>query len=142
MTILIHRTEQISRIGSGSTENASGSIDEPHWLARNLECTALGYESEHVDPAYAPGRFEASTSVNVSQDVDLEPDRGRTGPQLAVGYVRVSTEAQAVDGVSLEAQRSRIEAWCLANGYELASLHGRWDLWEAGGQPPRRTRGP
>lgn len=44
-------------------------------------------------------------------------------PQRAVGYVRVSTEAQAVDGVSLEAQRARIEAWCLANGYELAGLH-------------------
>lgn len=44
-------------------------------------------------------------------------------PQRAVGYVRVSTEAQAVEGVSLEAQRGRIEAWCLANGYDLAGLH-------------------
>lgn len=39
------------------------------------------------------------------------------GPQRAVGYVRVSTEAQALDGVSLEAQEARIEAWCIANGY-------------------------
>lgn len=44
-------------------------------------------------------------------------------PQRAVGYVRVSTEAQAVDGVSLEAQRARIEAWCLANEYELGGVH-------------------
>ena len=34
----------------------------------------------------------------------------------AIGYVRVSTEEQARDGVSLEAQRSRIEAWATANG--------------------------
>jgi site-specific DNA recombinase len=44
-------------------------------------------------------------------------------PQRAVGYVRVSTETQAVDGISLEAQRARIEAWCIANGYELVGLH-------------------
>lgn len=30
----------------------------------------------------------------------------------AVGYVRVSTEEQAREGVSLDAQRDRIEAWC------------------------------
>jgi site-specific DNA recombinase len=44
-------------------------------------------------------------------------------PRRAVGYIRVSTEAQAVDGVSLEAQRGRIEAWCLANEHYLAGLH-------------------
>ena len=41
----------------------------------------------------------------------------------AVGYVRVSTEGQAADGVSLDAQRSRIEAWCRANDFELLALH-------------------
>ena len=40
----------------------------------------------------------------------------------AIGYIRVSTEAQAVDGVSLDTQRARIEAWCLANDFELAGL--------------------
>lgn len=34
-----------------------------------------------------------------------------------VGYCRVSTEIQATEGVSLKAQKSRIEGWCLANGY-------------------------
>jgi site-specific DNA recombinase len=33
----------------------------------------------------------------------------------AVGYARVSTEEQAREGVSLEAQRARIEAWAQAN---------------------------
>jgi site-specific DNA recombinase len=40
----------------------------------------------------------------------------------AIGYVRVSTEGQAVDGVSLEAQRAKISAWCEVNGYTLASV--------------------
>ena len=40
----------------------------------------------------------------------------------AFGYVRVSTESQAAEGVSMEAQRSRIEQWCHANGYELAGV--------------------
>lgn len=41
----------------------------------------------------------------------------------AVGYVRVSSEMQASDGVSLDAQEARIRSWCLTNGAELASLH-------------------
>jgi len=40
----------------------------------------------------------------------------------AIGYIRVSTQGQAEEGVSLEAQRARIEAWCLANGYNLAAI--------------------
>lgn len=41
----------------------------------------------------------------------------------AIGYLRVSTEGQAVDGVSLDAQRAKIEAWCLLNEYELMAVH-------------------
>jgi site-specific DNA recombinase len=40
----------------------------------------------------------------------------------AIGYCRVSTEKQAHEGVSLEAQNARIEAWCVATGYELAHV--------------------
>lgn len=43
--------------------------------------------------------------------------------QAAVGYIRVSTSEQAQDGVSLDAQRARIAAWCQANGVELVALH-------------------
>jgi site-specific DNA recombinase len=38
----------------------------------------------------------------------------------AVGYIRVSTEGQAVEGVSLDAQRARIAAWCVANERTMA----------------------
>lgn len=41
----------------------------------------------------------------------------------AIGYVRVSTEKQASEGVSLEAQQARIESWCAANDYELVRVY-------------------
>ena len=41
----------------------------------------------------------------------------------AVGYVRVSTQGQAEDGVSLEAQKAKIRAWCEANDYELVAIY-------------------
>jgi len=37
----------------------------------------------------------------------------------AIGYVRVSTEGQAEDGVSLDAQESKIRAWAELNGAEV-----------------------
>ena len=40
----------------------------------------------------------------------------------AIGYIRVSTEQQADEGVSLEAQKAKIAAWCLVNDYELVSV--------------------
>ena len=42
--------------------------------------------------------------------------------QTAIGYVRVSTEDQANEGVSLEAQKAKLAAWCLANDYELSMV--------------------
>lgn len=41
--------------------------------------------------------------------------------KTATGYVRVSTVGQAEEGVSLSAQRSRIAAWCEANGVTLSA---------------------
>ena len=38
----------------------------------------------------------------------------------AIAYIRVSTEGQATEGVSLAAQEAKITAWCLGNGFELA----------------------
>ncbi len=40
----------------------------------------------------------------------------------AVGYVRVSTEQQAQEGVSLDAQRSRIRAHCVSQRIKLVDL--------------------
>ena len=41
----------------------------------------------------------------------------------AIGYIRVSTEKQANEGVSLEAQEARIVSWCKANDYELVEVY-------------------
>ena len=40
----------------------------------------------------------------------------------AIGYVRVSTADQRDNGVSLDAQRERIERWCAADGYRLVEV--------------------
>jgi len=41
----------------------------------------------------------------------------------AIGYIRVSTEQQANEGVSLEAQKTKIAAWCITNGYDLVQVY-------------------
>lgn len=41
----------------------------------------------------------------------------------AVGYIRVSTAGQAINGVSLDAQRAKIKAWCVANDYTLIGTY-------------------
>ncbi len=40
----------------------------------------------------------------------------------AVGYVRVSTDMQAAEGVSLEAQQSAIEGYCALHGIKLVKI--------------------
>lgn len=40
----------------------------------------------------------------------------------AVGYVRVSTDMQAADGLSLDAQTAAIEQYCAAHGYTLLKI--------------------
>jgi DNA invertase Pin-like site-specific DNA recombinase len=49
--------------------------------------------------------------------------RVQTANKAALGYVRVSTEEQAREGMSLEAQRARITTWCELNGYTLLGMH-------------------
>jgi len=41
----------------------------------------------------------------------------------AVGYVRVSTEEQAREGLSLDAQEEKIKAYCTAQGWRLVRLY-------------------
>lgn len=41
----------------------------------------------------------------------------------AIGYIRVSTEKQASEGVSLETQASKIQAWADLNDYELVAIY-------------------
>ncbi len=41
----------------------------------------------------------------------------------AIGYIRVSTDRQATEGVSLAAQRARIRAWAASRGTKLVAIH-------------------
>lgn len=43
-------------------------------------------------------------------------------PRRAVGYVRVSTDMQAMEGLSLEAQQSAIEGYCAIHGIKLVRI--------------------
>jgi len=40
----------------------------------------------------------------------------------AVAYLRVSTESQVREGISLEAQRAKIEAWATVHDHELICI--------------------
>ena len=51
-----------------------------------------------------------------------------------IGYVRVSTPDQVKEGVSLDAQRDRIVAWCTAQDYELVRVEV--DEGVSGAKPP------
>jgi DNA invertase Pin-like site-specific DNA recombinase len=46
---------------------------------------------------------------------------GMNNTRIAVCYTRVSTEGQATEGVSLDAQAAKSKAWTEANGYRLAA---------------------
>jgi len=43
--------------------------------------------------------------------------------QSAIGYIRVSTQDQVDEGVSLDAQRAKIDAWCSLHDYELITVY-------------------
>jgi DNA invertase Pin-like site-specific DNA recombinase len=60
----------------------------------------------------------------------------------ALGYVRVSTDEQAERGLSLEAQRQRIQAYCEMKGLRLTTIFE--DSGLSGGKPlgSRSAEGP
>src|SRR5438128_12384008 len=42
--------------------------------------------------------------------------------KTAIGYVRVSTQEQAAEGVSLDTQRDRLRVYCQASGIKLIDI--------------------
>lgn len=56
-----------------------------------------------------------------------------------VGYARVSTEEQAADGVSLDAQRERLNAYAKAHGFRMVRIEA--DEGVSGTKPPHQRAG-
>src|SRR5262249_28398470 len=52
----------------------------------------------------------------------MRTHRHTNDTQRAIGYVRVSTREQATDGVSLDAQRDRLRAYCKINSIKLIDI--------------------
>lgn len=56
--------------------------------------------------------------------------------RIAIGYIRVSSLGQAVEGISLEAQAAKIRVWAAANDYEVQAIHQ--DAGVSGGKTTNR----
>jgi len=73
-------------------------------------------------PPEKANRSVADRSEIVSRLVDTSANADAVAVRdllPAAAYVRVSTEDQAKEGFSLDAQRARIRAYCVAKGYRL-----------------------
>ena len=65
---------------------------------------------------------EASQSSHKIESRDIT--RSNVTVRSAVGYIRVSTDMQAADGLSLDAQAAAIEQYCAMQGLKLVEIHG------------------
>lgn len=64
--------------------------------------------------------MNAAPTIKATDSRDITNAEGRK--RLAVGYVRVSTDMQAADGLSLDAQKAAIEQYCAAHGFKLTRV--------------------
>lgn len=62
------------------------------------------------------------------------------GPRKVIAYIRVSTEQQAVDGSSLDAQRAQLEAFAKGFGYEIVATEVDAGVSAASLERPGLTR--
>ena len=67
-------------------------------------------------------RADTHTQERTLQSTGKETLQGHEVARRAVGYIRVSTDMQATEGLSLEAQQAAIERFCAAQGFKLVRL--------------------
>lgn len=60
--------------------------------------------------------------VKVFIQRDMRTHQQTNAPKTAIGYVRVSTEEQATDGVSLDTQHDRLRTYCKLNAIQLIDI--------------------
>lgn len=124
------RDEQLPASGvDGPLDDDQGGVNEDQPQSEPLQET-LG-EAAH---ATTLGADESDQSVIIrSMDYNGLVQEDMKGHKTAVGYVRVSTDEQYL---SVEDQRARIEAWCVAYGYELIDFYEDVDV--SGGVPLKK----
>ena len=67
-------------------------------------------------------RANTYTQERTLQNTGKETLRSNEVSRRAVGYIRVSTDMQATEGLSLEAQQAAIERYCEMQGFRLVRL--------------------
>lgn len=66
--------------------------------------------------------MQATAKPYLGASSDLDPGNVNFTPRRAVGYVRVSTDIQANEGLSLDAQTATTEQYCILHGLKLHSI--------------------
>ena len=81
---------------------------------------ALAFRTDALLPLY--DTRIAMYRVVKHADFTLSPSRSMLNVMQAIGYVRVSTDKQAEQGVSLEAQEAKVRAMATVQGAELRDV--------------------
>ncbi len=92
-----------------------------HAPTRARVTPGLGYPGAR--PTISPSRYPNGRFGNTMIDFDSQSNTLSVMATRVVGYVRVSTEQQADGGISLEAQRAKLEAYAVAMDLELVAVH-------------------
>ena len=85
---------------------------------RLLQCTP---ETARTAPTSTHKRSKSIPIAEIDS-IAYRPDMDKNVPK-AIGYIRVSTEMQAADGISLDAQRESIEDYCKALRLNLIHIY-------------------
>ena len=75
-----------------------------------------------MKPPTAPHKRGKIPQVVLARGSRYRPIVDKTAPK-AIGYIRVSTELQAADGISLDAQRESLEDYCNAHKLNLIAVY-------------------
>lgn len=63
--------------------------------------------------------MKAATGLSAGNDLT---GSSNVTVRRAIGYIRVSTDMQTMDGLSLDAQQAAIQQYCAAHGYKLVKV--------------------
>jgi DNA invertase Pin-like site-specific DNA recombinase len=84
-------------------------------------CRPLAVGEPHLHPSLAKADGRRLPIARIASERLLYNERVGTGEKV-VGYARVSTEEQGVNGAGLDAQRAAIEAECARRGWVLLRI--------------------